>query len=363
MNRKRIRLTACACLVALAALDPPARAQEPPPAPPAARQADPAALGRLLADVAGPRKDDAEAWRQLGIEYNLAGETRKARGAFQQAVKLRPNFHAASAGIAYTYFAEGDLDEGERIARKAADAEMKEFASRRGGGRRPDYTASRVHNAIQLQKFYIASAALRAEADKALAKDSTDAIWHLRKAGALIALSVGRQQIAPDLAPPASPPGEAERAAAAAANTAGRKFLAEAVPHLEEYLRLSRLDEREREGLEARLAAARYYAGLSGADEPHFSSFEVTTKAVITARPEPGFTKEARRNNVEGIVRLRAVLAADGAVRHILVLKSLPDGLTEKAVEAARRIRFRPAVKDGRPVHQAVQLEYNFNLY
>jgi outer membrane biosynthesis protein TonB len=41
----------------------------------------------------------------------------------------------------------------------------------------------------------------------------------------------------------------------------------------------------------------------------------------------------------------------------------LPDGLTEKAIEAARRISFTPAEKDGRKVSQYVTIEYNFNIY
>ncbi|MBA3323229.1 MAG: energy transducer TonB, partial [Pyrinomonadaceae bacterium] len=39
------------------------------------------------------------------------------------------------------------------------------------------------------------------------------------------------------------------------------------------------------------------------------------------------------------------------------------DGLTEKAIEAARRITFTPAEKDGRPVSQYITLVYNFNIY
>jgi|GEM_PF-522605 len=90
---------------------------------------------------------------------------------------------------------------------------------------------------------------------------------------------------------------------------------------------------------------------------------EVTRKAVITYRPEPNFTEAARRNNVTGTVRLRAVLTATGQVTNISVLRGLPDGLTEKAIEAARQIRFSPAQKNNRPVSQWVVVEYNFNIY
>jgi protein TonB len=94
-----------------------------------------------------------------------------------------------------------------------------------------------------------------------------------------------------------------------------------------------------------------------------FKQNEVTRKALITFKPEPGFTEDARKNNVTGVVRLRAILHASGGVTGISVVKGLPDGLTEKAIAAARQIKFTPAEKDGHSVSQYVVLEYNFNIY
>src|SRR5437764_4742478 len=94
-----------------------------------------------------------------------------------------------------------------------------------------------------------------------------------------------------------------------------------------------------------------------------FKQNEVTRKAIITFKPEPGFTEDARKNNVTGVVRLRAILSAGGGVTGISVVKGLPDGLTEKAIAAARQIRFTPAEKDGHAVSQYIVLEYNFNIY
>lgn len=358
MRLKTSLLTAA--LLGLSALVPHARAQEPQPAAAArVRVADPNALRELLAAVEGPRVKDADAWHQLGIEYNLAGDPRKAREAFKRALKLRSNFHAAAAGVAYTFFAEGKLDEALRVAEKAAEAESKDFVSRRGDAR-PDFVAHRVHSAIGLRKFYNTSAEARAQAEAALAERSPDARWHFVLARALIGMSVGPQHLAPDLSPtPPTPPSDAERATE---REGSRKLLTEAASHLEEYLRLS-VDGPLIKDARAQLEALRYHAGLATDGEPPLSSSEVTTKAVIVFKPEPGYTEHARKNNTEGLVRLRAVLAPDGTVRHLLVVKPLDDGLTEKALQAARRIRFRPAVKDGRPVPQTVHLEYNFNVY
>jgi TonB family protein len=94
-----------------------------------------------------------------------------------------------------------------------------------------------------------------------------------------------------------------------------------------------------------------------------FKPGDVTKKSVITGKPEPGFTEEARKFSVTGTVRLRAVLAATGEVTNIFIIKGLPHGLTEKAVAAANRILFIPAEKNGRKVSQYVTLEYNFNIY
>jgi hypothetical protein len=57
------------------------------------------------------------------------------------------------------------------------------------------------------------------------------------------------------------------------------------------------------------------------------------------------------------------VLTSNGSVTGIVPLKRLPDGLTEKAIAAARMSQFTPAEKDGRKVSQYVTVAYNFNIY
>ncbi|HYG80618.1 MAG TPA: energy transducer TonB, partial [Pyrinomonadaceae bacterium] len=94
-----------------------------------------------------------------------------------------------------------------------------------------------------------------------------------------------------------------------------------------------------------------------------FKTSEVNAKARILSRPEPQYTEEARKNQVSGTVVLRAVFSASGQVTNIRAVSSLPYGLTERAIAAARQIRFTPAMKDGRAVSQYIQIEYNFNLY
>jgi TonB family protein len=77
----------------------------------------------------------------------------------------------------------------------------------------------------------------------------------------------------------------------------------------------------------------------------------------------PRYTEEARQNKIQGTVVLSVDFTADGRITNIRVIRGLPDGLTEKAIEAARRIRFNPAVKNGVPVTVRTSMEFSFNLY
>ena len=94
-----------------------------------------------------------------------------------------------------------------------------------------------------------------------------------------------------------------------------------------------------------------------------FNGKEVTSKARVLSKPEPQYTEEARKNQITGTVVLRAVFTSSGQVTNIRSVSGLPFGLTERAIAAARQIKFSPAMKDGHPVSMYIQLEYNFNLY
>lgn len=98
-------------------------------------------------------------------------------------------------------------------------------------------------------------------------------------------------------------------------------------------------------------------------DKQTFTGSEVDQRARLLSKPEPQYTEEARRNQISGTVMLRAVFSSSGEVVQIRALNTLPFGLTEKAIAAARQIKFVPAMKGGRSVSVHMQLEYNFNLY
>ncbi|MEO8433542.1 MAG: energy transducer TonB [Pyrinomonadaceae bacterium] len=110
--------------------------------------------------------------------------------------------------------------------------------------------------------------------------------------------------------------------------------------------------------------------GIGGADDNDprdtnriFKADQVTQRARIVFKPEPQYTEEARRNQITGTAILRVVFSLSGEVTDIRAVHRLPMGLTERAIAAARQIRFLPATRNGRPVSVYVQLEYSFNLY
>ena len=91
-----------------------------------------------------------------------------------------------------------------------------------------------------------------------------------------------------------------------------------------------------------------------------FGSSEVQKRARRLDAPAAAYPDAARAAKAKGEVRLRLVLAADGTVKNIFPMKPLKHGLTEAAMDAARQIKFAPAIRNGQPVSQFETLSYEF---
>lgn len=139
--------------------------------------------------------------------------------------------------------------------------------------------------------------------------------------------------------------------------------LREAADSAEHYLTLNAsLSAKKQDEWRSRADFLKLHATSYDAITRTYKSAEVTKRAQIVRREEPRYTDDARNNLVTGTVVLRCIFAADRRVRNIAVVKGLPNGLTERAIEAARKIKFIPATKEGKPVSMWMQLEYNFDL-
>ena len=96
---------------------------------------------------------------------------------------------------------------------------------------------------------------------------------------------------------------------------------------------------------------------------PVYKTKDVSRRAKIIDRPRPAGEPEGDGDWEEkGRVVLKAVLCHTGEVTDIEVVEGLPDGLTEKAIAAARQIKFTPAERRGQKVSQRAVFEYNFRV-
>ncbi|MGH9511150.1 MAG: energy transducer TonB [Terriglobales bacterium] len=93
------------------------------------------------------------------------------------------------------------------------------------------------------------------------------------------------------------------------------------------------------------------------------SGFGGETAAVeILFKPMPAYTEEARKMRIQGEVLLDIVFEASGTIRVTRVVRGLGHGLDQSAIEAAEQIRFKPALRDGRPADSRVILHVIFQL-
>ncbi|MBE2248298.1 MAG: energy transducer TonB [Myxococcus sp.] len=99
------------------------------------------------------------------------------------------------------------------------------------------------------------------------------------------------------------------------------------------------------------------YTGPSAPPAPVIT--EPTVKAEWTDGVYP---EEARLNDIEGVVRLRITVSAEGQVTDVVVVKGLGFGLDEEARRRIKRFRFTPATRDGQPVAMTIPFNFRFAL-
>lgn len=94
-----------------------------------------------------------------------------------------------------------------------------------------------------------------------------------------------------------------------------------------------------------------------------------TQNAFILSKPEPEQPEKTQGEIKEVTVVLQTIFTASGKVTNIKVVKVTPEnlskkftkGLTSKCIKAAQKIKFTPAMKDGQPASQYIQIEYTFH--
>jgi TonB family protein len=99
----------------------------------------------------------------------------------------------------------------------------------------------------------------------------------------------------------------------------------------------------------------------------NFSAKERLARSVSPPLPlntvEAQYTDEARKARINGVCTVTLIVDTNGFPQNPRVVKSLGHGLDEKALEAVKHYRFKPAMKDGHPFPAMISVDVNFRLY
>jgi len=87
-----------------------------------------------------------------------------------------------------------------------------------------------------------------------------------------------------------------------------------------------------------------------------------TIAPVLLYKVEPEFSEEARKAKYQGTVVMTIEVGEDGKAHAFRIVSGLGLGLDEKAMEAVAQWKFRPGMRNGRPVRTAATIEVNFRL-
>lgn len=100
-----------------------------------------------------------------------------------------------------------------------------------------------------------------------------------------------------------------------------------------------------------------------GVDTTWYLARQVDVQPRAIGKVEPVYPPEARRRNQEGSLKLMVRIDDLGRVQSAEVVEAHPAGMFEEAaLDAFRKARFQPALRDGRPVRMQAYIRMDFKL-
>ena len=84
---------------------------------------------------------------------------------------------------------------------------------------------------------------------------------------------------------------------------------------------------------------------------------------ILSYAPEPGYSPEAKAAKFEGVVMVSIIVDKNGIPQNVHVTRGVGLGLDEKAVEAVKQYKFKPATENGKPVAVYLNVEVNFEIF
>jgi tetratricopeptide (TPR) repeat protein len=304
---------------------------------------------KSLQEAVKKQKNDSDAWYYLGLSSHRAGKIKDGRKAFEKAISLRPDFAPAYTAMAYMQLLGNDNKGAVKNAEKAFALDPK------------NYESLYIAGEVRLRENAAAEALSKAEGALKIRPDYPNAL--LLKTEALIKMFAQRRDMAGN-----QNRREEDKSFGDALSEEERSrdysLLKAASESLQAYLNL-RQEQSEQDFWREQLEALRFYAQKAdgaGSDNS-VTPPKTTQRPTILYREKANYTVAARDAGVQGTVILMVVFADDGVLKHILTIKGLSHGLTGQAVNAARKIKFTPAMGDGKPISVIGSLEFTFNRY
>jgi TonB family protein len=86
-------------------------------------------------------------------------------------------------------------------------------------------------------------------------------------------------------------------------------------------------------------------------------------KPIVIYTVNPEYSQQARKAKFSGDVEVYLWVDKNGHPSHVRVEKGAGMGLDEKAVEAVRQYKFKPATLDGKPVTVDLYIDVNFQIF
>lgn len=279
-------------------------------------------------------KASGEMWNYLGLAHLAADENKKARKAFDRAIKLDPAKAAYRVNSGYAFLLLRKLDQAQSEIGKALKLDPNIAG------------AYYIRGVANLWEGKLDSA--MSDAERVVQIDPASDTGYTLKSDTLVATlgkridggSTARQEVdllgqAVDtltLGAGAIPKGQGSR----------------------------KIDEE----LEAMKAFHAYFSReVPDPTVPKPEPDPGVTPLKILSKQKASYTDSARQAGVQGTITMAVLFGASGRIEHTLLIKRLGYGLDEQALKAARGMRFEPKKKDGTAVSTVRLVSFSFNIY
>jgi protein TonB len=83
--------------------------------------------------------------------------------------------------------------------------------------------------------------------------------------------------------------------------------------------------------------------------------------ATLVRKVQPGYPPLAMQARIQGVVKLKAIIAKDGSVQNVTVVSAHPL-LAQAAIDAVKQWVYQPTLVNGQPVEVSTQIDINFAL-